>query len=430
MDESEQEVQERIRSRVDRGDLLTQLLLLARGDSSDVQNDYIDALALLATGLRKVLLETGMVRRLEYEPSVFWPAQNGKCFGFIDGGVARIELPSAAPMGIRVGSYVVRPGNETDQREEFSIEFSLVDELYSVNSHAYDDIFEDTSKLVDAARMTLEAAAALQVVGRVQDLSAVFLHGPLVNPVSPYGSDDFPPFTRTLSASLTQTDPDTFDDRNCHFIPVYLRVLELLRDSDAPVIGVVERSGGRRPHLLNRILDSLQEDGKLYRRARSDLDEKISDYPVNDAQILGLILEPGEFTTPVSIARQGPDNKWPNTWKPEIRDFPKPLTTFLKSSENSDPVRIEMFENIEHPEGWLSVLHHTTKLLPNYGFPVGLDIVDKYAKVPAWMSQSVRGQYAATLLRKALLTGDPSALEYAKRIVAAKGRDWLFRPTA
>lgn len=40
----------------------------------------------------------------------------------------------------------------------------------------------------------------------------------------------------------------------------------------------------------------------------------------------------------------------------------------------------------------LDLILHTSRLLPSYGFPVGLDIVDKFAKVPARMSRGVKGQ--------------------------------------
>jgi hypothetical protein len=33
-------------------------------------------------------------------------------------------------------------------------------------------------------------------------------------------------------------------------------------------------------------------------------------------------------------------------------------------------------------------------------------------------------------LQKAMASGDPRALSFAKRVLAARGRDWLFRPTA
>ncbi len=78
----------------------------------------------------------------------------------------------------------------------------------------------------------------------------------------------------------------------------------------------------------------------------------------------------------------------------------------------------------------LEMVYQTARLLPNYGFPVGLDIVDKFAKVPNWMSQGIRKEHAVALLRSALKSGEPKAVEFAKKVLTARGRDWLFRPKA
>lgn len=94
------------------------------------------------------------------------------------------------------------------------------------------------------------------------------------------------------------------------------------------------------------------------------------------------------------------------------------------------PFRVEAFENVADFPALLHLIMHTSRLLPSYGFPVGLDIVDKFAKVPAWMSKGIRGQHQIVLLQKALASNDPAAVSFAKRVLAAKGRDWLFRPQA
>src|SRR5579862_6644340 len=98
------------------------------------------------------------------------------------------------------------------------------------------------------------------------------------------------------------------------------------------------------------------------------------------------------------IMRQGPKSKWPDPWKEEIRDYPKPITTYLKPSNLVMPFRIETFEGTEGVHDAIELILHTSRLLPSYGFPVGLDIVDKYAKIPAWRSRSVKGQYQIVLL--------------------------------
>src|SRR5262249_62124860 len=138
---------------------------------------------------RELLEQNEMIGRLAYRPRIFWPEQKGKAIAFIDGGVANIDLPSAAPLGIRVGSYIVRPGDETENRERFNIELSLVDDLFSPEGEVYDDDFVDTAKLRDAARMASETAAAYRLSRSDSPPDVILLHGPLVNPVAPYGLD-------------------------------------------------------------------------------------------------------------------------------------------------------------------------------------------------------------------------------------------------
>jgi hypothetical protein len=157
---------------------------------------------------------------------------------------------------------------------------------------------------------------------------------------------------------------------------------------------------------------------------------EIRRYELNDASLFDVILQEGEYVVPTAVVRQGPENKWPDEWKLWIRKYPHALTTYLKPSETVMPFRLEAFEDISDFDSVVELILHTSRLLPSYGFPVGLDIVDKFAKVPAWMSRSVKGQHQIVLLQKAIATGDPAAITFAKRVLAARGRDWFFRPSA
>lgn len=149
---------------------------------------------------------------------------------------------------------------------------------------------------------------------------------------------------------------------------------------------------------------------------------------MTDPMILSIILNEGDWIEPISLNPQEPESKWPDKWKSQIRSYPNAVTTFVKSSEHSDPFRVQISEEQKF-ESWIGdLIVNTARLLPTYSFPVGLDIVDKFAKVPAWMSKGIRGQHATTLVMKALETGDQETINYAKRILAAKGRDWMFRP--
>ena len=71
-----------------------------------------------------------------------------------------------------------------------------------------------------------------------------------------------------------------------------------------------------------------------------------------------------------------------------------------------------------------------SRLLPRYGFPVGLDIVDKYAHVPAWLT-SAYSKLIRHHLGVSLQKGEISDLEMRRILVRAiymSHRDWIFRP--
>jgi len=420
----------RIESKVARGDFLAQLLGIARGASAVTQKDFVENLAATGEAVREILVDAGMVRRIDYDPGTFWPGRKGSRYCFIDGGVANIEIPSAAPLGLRIGTYMVRPGIEDDSREQFNVALSIVDELFSADSELYGEGFEDLAKLRDAARIVAEISVVLQVSGENRDLTGIFLHGPLVNPVSPYGLSDFPPFTVGAYRRLVCDEDAEPEEKDLQFVPTYLRILDSLDADGVPVLGVVERSRGRTAQILGACLNQLLDRRALTPGAVSDIGDQVRQYGLNDAKLFDVVLNPGEYVAPVKVNRQGPENKWPDAWKAHIRTYPWPTTTYLKPSENSEPFRIEMLRDDPSMEANLAVVLHTSRLLPSYGFPVGLDIVDKYAKVPSWMSRSVRGQHAVVLLKEALRSGDPKVLAFAKRVLAAKGRDWLFRPSA
>jgi hypothetical protein len=428
----EDDIRSRIEARISQGDFLANMLVVARRQSDVVQEQFVDRLSRIAATVRDLLDNSGLVCSLGYRPSSYWPGLKGKSYAFIDGGVANIDLPSAAPIGIRVGSYIVRPGDETEERERFNIELALVDDLFSDDGVVYDSDFLDIAKLRDAARMTSEVAAALRIAREPEALrpDAIILHGPLINPVAPYGLDDFPSFGLKACQTILGDDSWQGDDKKRQFVAVYLDVLNALRAEGVPVVGAVERSIGKEPVVLNRILRKLHADGVLKDDDAKAVQEEVRSYGLNDASLLDVVLAEGEYVKPLPVMRQGPDNKWPEDWKWKIRSYPDALTTYLKPSNLVTPFRVEAFEDIGDFASVLDLILHTSRLLPSYGFPVGLDIVDKFSKVPSWMTRSVKGQHQIVLLKKALESGDPRTVSFAKRVLAARGRDWLFRPTS
>lgn len=424
------DIRRRIELRMSQGEFLAGMLHVASRKSAETQEGFIDQLSGIAASVRKIFEINGIISRLEYRPGQFWPSVKGVPVTFLDGGVAKLDLPSAAPVGIRVGSYTVRPGeDDPDKREQFAIMLSVVDDLYSDDALLYDNDFEDVAKLQDAARIICETAALWHAVSRRDGPDLVLLHGPLVNPASPYGLDGFPAYGEQACREFLDAPSWTGGDRDRQFVPLYLELLKRIEETGKSTLGVVERSIGKDPVVFRNILLNLQDERSIKREDAKELVESARTFGLNDSSLFDVVLEEGEYITPVAINRQGPESKWPDAWKEWIRDYPPALTTYLKASALTSPFRVEAFQNISDFERALDLVLHTSRLLPSYGFPVGLDIVDKFAKVPEWMSRGVKGQHQIVLLHKALASGDPRALTFAKRVLAAKPRDWFFRPS-
>jgi len=280
------------------------------------------------------------------------------------------------------------------------------------------------AKMRDAARMITEAAGALKLAHAHPDLSMLFLHGPLVNPVAPYAS--IPNLTNRSIAELTGvasngTGPDH------HFILVYKGILEALHDTNVPVAGIIERSGSR--SLITQIVRD--PSSRVSDAEKLDIENTLREYGINDSTLFEFILEPGQYIEPVRIDKNL-RAKAPAEWMPIIEGYHQPSTTVLKSAQMSTPFRVEMW-NDQDPESCdrlLRLSYHNARLLPNYAFPVGLDIVDKYAKFPNWLSAQMSRELSAIVLRRAIETGNPETVRRVRMLLATPRRDWLFRPPA
>src|SRR5262249_17439923 len=70
--------------------------------------------------------------------------------------------------------------------------------------------------------------------------------------------------------------------------------------------------------------------------------------------------------------------------------FPAVSACYGHISETTEPVRLEVFSVLDRSQDGEVArrVYLYSRLLPRYGFPVGLDIVDKYAHVPAWLTSA------------------------------------------
>jgi hypothetical protein len=284
-----------------------------------------------------------------------------------------------------------------------------------------------------AMQHALPARWALLAKSPVPD--AIFVHGPLVNPVSPYAlgrpgeTDAFPNFTPETLAKLLPGDRANRTGRDANFIAVYRAQLERMRASGKTVCGVVERAASRAPGILSKALLTLLEHSSFIDAAsQRQMQDKLRDYSIGDTVLFECVLEEGEFVSPIEVDKQE-KSKIPEAWEIEIEGYPKPLITFLKAHGEAMPLRIEAFPNGKlEVDDVVQLVLHMSRLLPRYSFPVGLDIVDKYAKVTEWMSRQMNTMLSAQLMSKALESGNPATIRLVKRVLCSNVRDWLFRP--
>lgn len=225
--------------------IMERMFKVAGDLSAPAQLRFIEIVEQLASQLRTVLLATGGIVQVPQSHKDFWPRVAGKPIGFIDGGLANLSMLGSAPIAARVGGYLVTPGTFGPDREQFTMLKHLIDELYAhADGGVYDNSFPDIGALRDAARISIEAAGAVQMARQFPEAQWILVHGALVNPVSRYTDimEDrllsritgrvrhrFPDFSDSALAELLPGEPPrTGRDRN--FISVYLRQLQILRD--------------------------------------------------------------------------------------------------------------------------------------------------------------------------------------------------------
>ena len=249
-----EEVRKHIHNKVRHPFFLPHLLVNVRNKSHESHSNYIEVIEGLAVAIRGNLEALNLIKKTDTNNQKnFWQKFKGeKLFGFIDGGSTDINIPSAAPMGIRVACYLVSPGRRGKDREDFDYVIQMVDELY--DSVYFDDFSPNISQMKDSSRIMCETAGCVNVLENVKEIDSIFLHGPLVNPVSPYGASQssIPPYSKeAITKFMPHLDPENLSPHNLakeeerrHFIPIYLEALNFIKGHEKSVYGIVERSMG------------------------------------------------------------------------------------------------------------------------------------------------------------------------------------------
>lgn len=414
-----------------------------------------------------------------------WALFRGEVVTFIDGGIGKVELSSQIPILLRVGSYSVKTGaTKLSERESFG--------YYPVILGNLDGGSKERKDFTDIVRITAELLAGLSALHRTSELRVLMFHGPLVYMMgayaghTPWTEGDIDLFLEHYSTdpSLGKSLKDEFlrkakvdlyprmtqrpDEwvKRCVFEPLswmaflYRKLIQFAQSRrPVPIIaGVVERGGTltefSRNVLLERVFRGLRTKGnesyfnEMFGRKDLTTPKALLDkLGYTDSLLLGMLLRCGDRSEDWMVDKYGGLREMGRVSLPgEAYDesvdfsalrqidigFPRVSGFYIHVAETTEPIRIEIFTDLggEQVENAAERCFLYSRLLPQYGFPVGLDIADKHAKIPAWMTDA----YAKMIrhhLGVSLQHGEIKDAELRRILVQAiymTHRDWLFRP--
>ena len=405
-----------------------------KSPSPKAQQNFLNIITNVADIIKKICISEKLIFDVKYDGKKYW--EQGKKYQacFIDGGVYSSFLSSSAPFAIRAKSYIVKPDEALHKREVFEETVKFVGDLYDTDTNLYDlseDPYEDNQLLTkkkDAARITFEAAAIVRHIFDKQNFEYCFLHGPLQTPIMPFSGPEFPLFKKNVIKNILpffKINESSELDR--HFINIYLNSINYIKKSKFPIFGIVERTGST--IYIRNLLFVAQRKGLI---SEADYDKTIGlikRYKINDGNLFELILKDCQALKPLEVEKQIPSKAW-GEWQNQMDNFPKVFISYLRTNKHQAPIRIESLMYPKNLTKDFEYILATSKLLPGYGFPAGLDVVDKAAKIPAWLGRTARGYYLKYYLNLALKSKDPSTITTALKTISNGGRQWKNRPKA
>jgi hypothetical protein len=457
--------------------------------AESLRDNYFKNTARFVTDLRQAMNAAAQGKRADSILTVHevknaaWATVQGEVVTFIDGGVGHAQFGASTPILLRVGSYCVRTGERRlAEREQFGYYPVILGDLEGGSKGRKD--------FTDIVRITAELLGGLSALERTPDLRMLMFHGPLVYLMSgyaghsPFTEADIDLFLRQYAPEQKQggrlkeeflrdarldiyprmTDRSEEWSRRRVFEPLawiawlYRKLIRAARiRTPTPIVaGVVEQSASREfsEHiLLERVFRGLRKNeradyfNQMYGRADLTSPKALLErLGYTDSLLLAALLRPGQFSEPWEMAKYDGLGHGDVTLPGEVGasrvnfaplrlgsiGFPRVRGSYICVSETTDPVRIEVFDELD--QGQIAEaarrVYLYARLLPGYGFPVGLDIVDKFAKVPSWLTEAY-GKLIRFHLGVGLQKGEISDSEMRRVLVQAiymTRRDWLFRP--
>ena len=473
--------------------IFTKLAENALTVAESLRDNYFKNTAKFVANLRRAVnqYETGVraepILEVKSVKDIEWSEVQGEVVTFIDGGLGQVQISSQVPILLRVGSYCVKTGERRiSEREQFG--------YYPVILGDIEGGSKERKDFPDIVRITAELLGGLSALERTPDLRLLMFHGPLVYLMNAYAGHT--PFTENdidlflshyaQDDDLSQRVKDEFlEEAKIDIYPkiaperadewterrlfeplawisfLYRRLVkEAKKRKPVPIIaGVVERGQLREfseKILLERVFKGLRKKNKenyfneIYGRTDLKSPKALLDrLAYTDSLLLSMLLLPGQYSEAWQINKYGglgkgkitlpgesftSDADWSCLRPPNPIAFPKILGCYVNVSETTEPIRIEVFSELGNKqlEEAARRTYLYARLLPGYGFPIGLDIVDKYAHIPNWMtdaySKIIRYQLGVSLQRGEI--NDAEMRRILVQSIYMTKRDWLFRPQA
>lgn len=461
--------------------LLTENALLV---ADTLRDNYLKNTSGFVADLRRAMRRTDPILHVSRVDDMQWADVSGEVVTFIDGGFGQVRIAGHMPLLLRVGSYQVRVGErQTDAREAFG--------YYPIVMGDIEGGSREHPEFVELVRITAELLGALSALERTPDLDVLMLHGPLMPTVGPllrqmpFTERDIDLLLRQYGSSVSAaaalkerflrearvhlyprlTQQHRILTRERLFEPVtwlsflYRQLLEAIQRRPKPplVMGVIERGASTvfsREILLQRVFHNLSDNQRrdyfnhlFGRHDLNSVDDLLHRLGYTDELLLGMLLATGErtegWTLPRNVALSIGELRLPDLpdvlrcdWSPfrsgQPFGFPHVSACYVRVSDLTEPIRVEVLTGTGSGaldeaarRAWLYA-----RLLPGYGFPVGLDIADKYARVPTWLTDAY-GKLIRHHLGVSLQQGQVTDTELRSLLLQAlymNRRDWLFRP--
>jgi len=373
---------------------------------------------------------------------------------FIDGGVGEADIFFRIPLIVRGGIFRIKEGErDLEKRETFEFFPVLIGDL-----EGGDKFGNDYSSVI---RIIIELCSILRVLhdSKYQDVNLIMLHGPLLYRLSAYTDHWF--FENDIDI-MTQTSGELVQEfrEDCKTCAVYkdswcgiwkeqkkvranclisFLLNKAIKESSAKGIdlaGVVERASATEisrdifEKMLHLDADlSIKFLGRSVENYSNDAEKIVKSANFTDSLIFSLALNAGEYLSFYAAKERYSGFSGPLDGFGER--LPKIFYTYLKSVDNTMSIRVEFPKELNQnnqKEALLKVYEYS-RLLPNYAFPVGLDIADKFAKVPGWLLEAYRKYIMFNFGRLAIDKDlDQQELQKILMFYYLHQRDFMFRP--